>query len=437
MADLEAIKKRRDDYLKRLGPSSAALLHSPPELLRNGDAHYPFRQNSDIVYLTGFTEPGTTILLRPGAEEPLVMFVRPRDPEREIWDGRRAGVEGAMETFGADAAHPNTDLAKLLPELIANIDELHYSLGDNRGFDDLVIRTIAGLRRKERRGLRPPKRIADPRFNLHEMRLVKQADEIDTLRRAAEITCEAHRLAMAAAGSGVKEYELEAMVNGHFRRNGGTGPGYTSIVGAGKNATILHYIENNDTIDEGDLVLIDAGCELDCYTADVTRTFPASGKFSAPQRKLYNVVLEAELGAIEMTKPGVTIEEIHERTVEILTEGLVTVGLLEGPSADRIADESYKRYYMHRTSHWLGLDVHDVGTYTIDGTHRPLAPGMVITIEPGIYVGADDETASEEFRGIGIRIEDDILITENGNDVLTAAVPKQLDEVEAACRNSP
>jgi Xaa-Pro aminopeptidase len=433
MPNLDAVKKRREQYLKRVGEGGAALLTSPPEVLRNGDSHYLFRQSSDIVYLTGFSEPGTTVLLRPGADEPFVMFVRPRDPEREIWDGRRAGVEGAVDVYGADAAYPNSELGEKLPELLSNVSELHYSFGDYPAFDTRLIRVLAGLRRKERRGLRPPRKICDPRFVLHEMRLIKQPDEVATLREAAAITCEAHRAAMKVARDGIGEYELEALINYTFRRRGGVGPGYTSIVGGGANATVLHYIENSAPLASGDLVLIDAGCEVDSYTADVTRTFPVDGVFSDAQRRCYEVVLGAEKAAIAMTRPGVTLDEIHDRTVELLTEGMIELGLLEGEVSELIEEESYKKYYMHRTSHWLGLDVHDAGTYTIDGDPRPLAPGMVITIEPGLYIAADDEEAPEELRGIGIRIEDDVMVTEGGHDVLTTAAPKEIDEVESAC----
>jgi Xaa-Pro aminopeptidase len=364
------------------------------------------------------------------------MFVRPRDREREIWDGRRAGVEGAVELYGADAAHPADELADKLAELIANFDDLYYSIGLDPEFDRLVASTVAGLRTRERRGRRAPRRIVDPRDVLHEMRLHKSPDEIAVMRKAAEITSEAHIAAMKAAAPGVNEYELEALLDYTFRRRGGAGPGYNSIVGAGENATILHYIENDQPLADGDLVLIDAGCEYDFYTADVTRTFPASGRFTAPQRKVYQLVLDAQVAAIEMTRPGVTIDEIHEATTLRLTEGMVELGLLEGPAADRIEDGSYKQFYMHRTSHWLGMDVHDVGNYTADGTARPLEPGMVITIEPGLYIAADAADAPAELRGIGVRIEDDILVTEDGCENLTSATPKTVDEVEATCQAS-
>ncbi|HUH01593.1 MAG TPA: Xaa-Pro aminopeptidase [Kofleriaceae bacterium] len=437
MRDVTTHVHRRQRYMEAIGPEAVALVQSPPEVARNGDALFPFRQSSDLHYLTGFVEPETTLILRPGASEHrVVMFVRPKDREREIWDGGRAGVEGAVAEYGADVAYPASELAERLPALIGDTSDLYYSLGLDPALDTLLARTIAELRMRERRGQRAPKRIVDPRELLHEMRLHKQPDEIELMRRAAAITAEAHRAAMAMASPRVFEYELEAIVDYTFRRRGGMGPGYSSIVGSGDNATVLHYHENDRAMEDGDLVLIDAGCELAFYTADVTRTFPVSGRFSEAQRRCYEVVLDAQLQGIEMTRPGVTIDEIHERTVEILTEGMVTLGLLEGPAADRIADESYKRFYMHRTSHWLGMDVHDVGRYNEGDRARPLDPGMVITIEPGLYIGRDAENVPDELRGIGIRIEDDILVTADGCENLTSATPKTVTEVEAACQRS-
>lgn len=418
-----------------IGAEAVALIHSPPEALRNGDVLHPFRQSSDLHYLTGFPEPEATLVLRPGAEtERIILFVRPKDREREIWDGRRAGVEGAVADYGADAAYPVTELAAKLPGLIANCSDLYYSLGVDPAFDTRVLAVLAQLRARERRVGPPPKRVVDPREVLHEMRLRKFPDEIAIMRSAAEITAEAHVAAMGKAAPGVYEYELEALINYTFRRRGGAGPGYNSIVGSGENATILHYIENDRALEDGDLVLIDAGCEYDLYTADVTRTFPVSGAFTDAQRRCYDVVLASQEAAIAMTRPGVTIDQIHEATVEILTQGMVDLGLLEGPAADRIADDSYKQFYMHRTSHWLGMDVHDVGNYTDGGSARPLEPGMVITIEPGLYIAADADGVPDDFRGIGIRIEDDVLVTESGCENLTSAVPKSVAEVESACR---
>lgn len=421
--------------MEAIGPDAVAVIHSPPEQVRNGDVHYPFRQSSDLFYLTGFREPQTTLVLRPGADDnKVVLFVRPRNRERETWDGRRAGLEGAVADYGADEAFASDELRAKLPSLIGNFDDLYYSLGDDPDFDAIVSATIAKLRGSEKRGLCPPRSVIDPREVLHEMRLRKTGDEVDMLRKAATISAEAHTEAMRIAAPGVGEHELEAVINYTFRRRGGMGPGYNTIVGAGENGTILHYIENNCPLADGDLVLIDAGCEYEFYTADITRTFPANGTFTDIQRKCYQIVLDAQKAAVDLAAPGATIDSIHERTVEMLTEGMVELGLLEGPASERIADDSYKRFYMHRTSHWLGMDVHDAGAYTRDGSARPLQPGMIITIEPGLYVAADDEDAPAELRGIGIRIEDDILITESGNENLTAATPKEIDDVEAACR---
>jgi Xaa-Pro aminopeptidase len=439
MSESTVFARRREELMRALGPRGVAVFHSPPEAHRNGDQHFPFRQSSDLYYLTGFAEPDATLVLRPGAEtERVVLFVRPRDKEREIWDGRRAGVEGAVARFGVDAAYPVAELERRLIDLCASAEDLCYGLGYDPAFDAAIARLIADLRLRERRGQRPPRRVIDPRGVLHEMRLRKSPEEVAVLRRAAAITAEAHLAAMAAAAPGVGEHELEALINYTFRRRGGSGPGYGTIVGSGPNATILHYVDNDRTLADGDLVLVDAGCELDLYTADVTRTFPVSGRFSPAQRRCYELVLAAEEEAIRAARPGVTLDDLHHICVERLTQGMVTLGLLDGPARERIDDESYRAYYMHRTSHWLGLDVHDAGAYTTDdGAARPLEPGMVITIEPGLYIAADAEAAPEPLRGIGIRIEDDVLITEGGCEVLTSGVPKQVDEVERACRARP
>jgi Xaa-Pro aminopeptidase len=429
--------RRREAYMRAIGDDAVAVLHSPPELVRNGDAHHKYRQSSDLVYLTGFAEPGATLVLRPGqpAGQRVVLFVRPRDPEREIWDGRRAGVEGALARFGADLSYPAGELAARLPELLANVTDLHYAVGVDAAFDRTIMATVARLRGSERRGLAAPRRIVDPRGALHEHRLIKTADEIATLKRAAAITAEAHAAAMRLAAPGVNERELEAVIDYTFRRRGGSGPGYATIVGAGDNATILHYVENDAALAEGDLVLVDAGCELDFYTADVTRAFPVSGTFSRPQRAIYDVVLAAEEACIAMTRPGVTLDDLHARAVEILTQGMVDLGLLDGAAADRIADGGYKAFYMHRTSHWLGMDVHDVGAYLEpDGSPRRLAPGMVLTIEPGLYVAQAAAGVPDALRGIGVRIEDDILVTATGCEILTGDTPKQPADVERACR---
>ncbi len=435
--DMAVFARRRAALMQAIGPRAALVLHSPPET-RRGSVTTRYRQSSDIYYLTGFAEQDTTVVIRPGADKDrFVLFVRPRDKEREVWDGRRAGVEGAVATFGADAAFPAAELERRLPELIANLEDLHHGLGFDPRFDRVVSGAIVHLRASERRGLRPPLRLIDPRVALHELRLRKSPEEIACLRRAAAITAEAHVAAMAAARPGVAEFELEALIEYTFRRRGGAGPGYATIVGSGDNATVLHYVDNARALGEGELVVIDAGCEVDFYTADVTRTFPTGGTFSPAQRQAYQLVLATQEEAIRMTRPGVSLDDIHTRCVERLTEGMIALGLLSGTAAERIEDGGYKAWYMHRTSHWLGMDVHDVGAYMTGegaGSARPLEPGMVITIEPGLYIAADAEAAPAELRGIGIRIEDDVLVTHDGCEVLTAAVPKQVAEVEAACR---
>jgi Xaa-Pro aminopeptidase len=424
---------RRARLMELLGPRAALVLASSPERLRNGDTDYKFRQDSDILYLTGFAEPGTTLVLRPShPETPFVMFVRPRDPAAETWTGRRAGIEGAVRDFGADAAFPASELDAKLPEILAGVEELHFPFGREPALDAVVSRALARLRAGERRGRRAPVRLVDARLSVHELRLVKAPEEVTVQRRAAAITAEAHTAAMRAARPGVNEGEIEALIDYTFRRRGGTGPGYPTIVGGGVNATILHYVENNATLAAGQLLLVDAGCEVDGYTADVTRTFPVGGRFSEPQRRLYETVLEAQLGAIEAVKPGATIDAIHEQVLVGLTRGLVTLGLLEGRVDDvprLVEDGAYKPFYMHRTSHWLGMDVHDVGFYSSEGIARPLAPGMVLTIEPGLYVAAD-APVPPEFRGLGVRIEDDILVTPTGHDNLTHETPKSVSEIE-------
>jgi len=435
MFDPAVFAARRDAYMQALGPSAVAIVRSLPERLRNGDAHHVFRQHSDLIYLTGFLEPDTTLVLRPGADKDrVVMFVRPRDPDLETWDGRRAGLEGAKERYGADAAFPSAELPGKLWELLTNTDELHYSLGLDDAMDLLIGAALVRLRKSEKRGQRPPRAVVDPRAALHELRLRKRPEELAALRKAAAITSDAHVLAMGLGRPGVFEHEVEALINYTFRQRGSTGPGYNTIVGTGENATILHYIENRSAIAEGDLVLVDAGCEYDHYTADITRTWPASGRFTAPQRRVYEAVLATQKSAIAMARPGVTIDELHAHCIRGLTEAMLQLGLLTGTVEDRIADLGYRKHYMHGTSHWLGLDVHDVGAYMRDGKPRPLEPGMVITIEPGFYIAADAANAPPELRGIGVRIEDDIAITADGNEVLTAACPKEIEDIEQACR---
>ena len=435
MFDPAVFAARRAALMAMIGPEAVVVVASLPERLRNGDAFHAFRQHSDVVYLTGFVEPSTVLVLRPGAEtERVVMFVRPRDPEMETWDGRRAGLEGACATYGADAAYPIAELETRLWDLIGNFEELHYALGIDADLDQKVGRAIARLRRTEKKAKRPPRAVVDPRVSLHELRLRKQPDELAALRTASQISSDAHVAAMQLGRPGVRELELEALIDYTFKKRGGRGPGYGTIVGAGANATILHYVESRSTIADGDLVLVDAGCELDHYTADITRTWPANGKFVGPQRAVYELVLATQKAAIAMTRPGVTVDQLHDHCVRQLTAGMVELGLLAGPVDDRIADASYKKFYMHGTSHWLGLDVHDVGAYTRGGKPRPLEPGMVITIEPGLYIAPDAVDVPDRLRGIGVRIEDDLCITRDGHEVLTAMCPKEIADLEHHCR---
>jgi Xaa-Pro aminopeptidase len=423
--------ERRAELMRRIGPNGALLLASPPEHLRNGDTHFKFRQDSDILYLTGFEEPGAIVVLRPGHEAMrFVMFVRPRDPAEETWTGRRAGVEGAVRDFGADAAFTPAELDGKLAEILAGAEEIHFPFGREPALDAAVARLLGRLRVAERRGTRAPLRLVDARLTLHEMRLIKSPAEVAIQRRAAEITAEAHIAAMIAARAAGGEHEIEALIDYTFRKNGGTGPGYPTIVGGGDNATILHYVENRAPLVRGQLLLVDAGCEIDGYTADVTRTSPIGARFSAAQRRLYEAVLETQIAAIEAVKPGATLDEIHKQVVEQLTRHMVSLGLLSGDVPALIEAGAFKQFYMHRTSHWLGMDVHDVGFYSEGGASRPLVPGMVLTIEPGLYVAADAEVPAE-YRGLGVRIEDDILVTKDGYDNLTVTTPKSVADIES------
>jgi len=424
---------RREQLLEAMG-DGVALFPSAPVALRNHDVGHPYRQDSDLYYLTGLDEPESLLLLtNQHAEHKVVLFVRPKKREREIWDGPRAGLEGAVADFGADVAYPIEELAEKLPDYLGNVDRLHYRLAQNSEADAIVFDCLNHLRRGGRRGVNAPETIIDSAVHLHEMRLRKSGDEIATMRRAAAITRDAHLRAMQLARPGMHEYEIDAELLHVFRKHGSERAAYESIVGSGPNATILHYRAGNRVFNDGELLLIDAGCEYDYYASDVTRTFPVNGIFSAEQRAIYEIVLHAQKESISAVKPGATLDEIHQRAVRSITEGLLGVGLLEGERDTLIEEKKYEPFYMHRTSHWLGMDVHDVGHYFVAGDHRPLEPGFVLTVEPGIYIATDAENVDERWRGIGVRIEDDVLVTEAGADVLTDGIPKEIDEVEAAC----
>lgn len=423
---------RRARVMEAMGESAVAIFLAGHEKIRSRDTDYRFRAHSDVLYLTGFEEPEAVVVLAPGHPEgPLVMFVRPRDKEREIWTGRRAGVEGACERYGADTAYNLDELEEKLPGLMADRESLYLTFGQDKGFDAQVHRMLGALR--QRRGKAPgaPWVLRDTRELVHPMRLIKDERELEVMRRSCEIAAEAHLAAMKACKPGMREYELEAVLEFVFRRHGCNAPSYGSIVGSGENATVLHYTENRGVIGDGDVVLIDAGCEYLYYASDITRSFPANGRFTPAQRDLYQAVLEAEEAGIQMCVTGNTWLQIHEATVRSLTGALVDMGLLEGSVDALIEEKAYTRFYMHKTGHYLGMDVHDVGPYYEGQEARVLEPGVVQTIEPGIYIQPDDEGVPEEFRGIGIRVEDDVLTTQSGFEVLTGAVPKSVEEIEA------
>ena len=422
---------RRARLMEMMEPNSIAIIPSAREIIRNNDTHFPFRQDSDFYYLTGLNEPDAVAVLIPGREHgAFVVFCRDRDPERELWDGYRAGPEGACKDYDADDAFPFDVLDEILPGLLEGRERVYYAMGRDSDFDRHVMDWVNAIRSKVRSGAIPPGEFLDLNHFLHELRLFKSASEIQLMQRAGEISAKAHRRAMAICKPGMMEYQLEAELLHGFARNGARFPAYPSIVGGGDNGCILHYVENRDMLREGDLVLIDAGCELDHYASDITRTFPINGKFSKEQKALYEVVLKAQLAAIDIIKPGIHWNEPHDITVRVITEGLVQLGLLKGKVSSLIKKGAYRDFYMHRAGHWLGMDVHDVGDYKCGGEWRMLEPGMVLTVEPGIYVSPNNKKVDKKWRGIGIRIEDDVVVTREGNQVLTSMVPKAVNDIE-------
>lgn len=428
--------ERRRRFLDAMGPDAVAILLGAGLVRRSADTEYPFRQDSDFWYLTGFGHPHAAAVLRTDGGPPFTLFVEPRDRSAETWTGYRPGVEGALADFGADEAYPRTELLTRLPDLVKKAVRIHHVLGRDAEVDRKLVGTLDEMRLRSRAGLVPASEIVDPRAILHEMRLRKGEEELAVMRRAAAITAEGHRDAARLACDGRLEYELEAALDYAFRRRGAAGPAYATIVGGGRNATVLHYVTNDQPLRGGDLVLIDAGCELEGYASDVTRSYPVGGRFEGAARELYEVVLRAQLRAVDAVAAGTTLAAIHDLTVRSLVEGMVALGLLIGEVDELIACEAYKPFYMHNTSHWLGLDVHDVGAYRVGGEPRRLEPGMVFTVEPGLYVRADDETAPPRLRGIGVRIEDDVHVTAAGCENLTAAVPKAPADVEAWIRSA-
>ncbi len=431
---LHAARRARVFEAMEAAGGGVMLVPAADEKLRNNDAEYLFRQDSDFYWLTGFDEPqGCVVLAARAGERKVVMFVRPRDKEKEIWTGRRLGVEGAVGVLGADEAFAVAEQDARLGGLVDGARTLWFKLGAEAGWDERMIRLLVELRAGVRAGKRAPGAVVEPGKILHELRLVKDEAELKLLRRAADLTAEAHMAAMRDGWAGRHEYQVQSEIEYAFRRRGGGGPGYGTIVAAGANSTILHYRAGDAVLKDGEVCLVDAGGEYGLYTADVTRTFPVSGTFTKAQAELYSLCLKVQKQAIEAVRPGATIDGIHEQVVRGLTEGLCAMGLLPGTPDERIADKGFRKYYMHRTSHWLGLDVHDVGDYQVEGSSRPLVPGMVLTIEPGLYVAPDDEAAPAALRGVGIRIEDDVLVTAEGHQNLTAGVPKEIADMEAVC----
>ena len=423
--------QRRRQLMEATGDDAILVLPAAPERVRSNDTHYPYRQDSDFWYLCGFPEPEAVLVLIPGRRHgETILFCRERDPEREAWDGPREGQEGAVARYGMDDAYPIEDLDDILPGLLEGRSRVYYHFGRDADFDLKLIGWVNRVRSQVRHGAQPPHEFLELGHLLHEQRLFKSPAEIALMQRAADISVQAHRAAMRLARAGIHEYELQAELEREFRRHAAC-PAYNSIIGAGANACVLHYRANSGGSSEGDLVLIDAGAEYHGYASDITRTFPVNGRFSAEQRALHDLVLAAQAAALEQAQPGIAYEEGHLAAVEVLTEGLLRLGLLRGDLEENLIEGHYKRFYRHKTGHWLGLDVHDVGDYKLAGESRLLEAGMVFTIEPGLYVSPDDHSVEPRWRGIGIRIEDDVLITADGHRVLTAALERSADEIEA------
>jgi Xaa-Pro aminopeptidase len=433
MVDITPYRTRRAAVLERIG-AGIAIVPTAPERMRNRDSDYLYRFDSYFYYLTGFPEPEAVLVLIAGASPRAILFCREKHPERELWEGFRYGPEAARAAFGFDEAYPIAELDQKLPQLLANQPALHYAPGMDAAWDARVMRWLNDVRALARTGVTAPAEIRDLRVMLDAMRLVKDDHEVAVMRRAADISAGAHVRAMRAARAGAMEYEIEAELLYEFRRHGSQFPAYWPIVAGGANACILHSRENDKRLEDGTLLLIDAGCELDGYAADITRTFPVNGRYSGPQREIYELVLAAQLAAIEAVRPGNPWNAPHDAAVKVLAQGFIDLGLCQGTLDAVLEKEDYKRFYMHRTGHWLGLDVHDAGDYKEAGDWKPLRPGMTLTVEPGCYV-RPAESVPERFWNIGVRIEDDALVTPSGCEILTAGAPKLVAEVEALMRD--
>ncbi len=428
---LASYKRRRRQLMRTAGDDAILVLPAAPMRVRSRDTHHPYRPDSDLLYLSGFEEPEAVLVLVPGRSHgESLLFCRERDPEREAWDGARIGPEGAPEALGVDDAYDIDDIDEILPGLLEGRSRVYYHFGRDTDFDLKLIGWVNRVRAQVRHGAQPPHEFLELGHLLDEMRLFKGADELKLMRRAAKVSVQAHQAVMRAARAGMHEYELQAELERVFRA-AGTEPAYASIIGAGANACVLHYVANRAVARSGDLVLVDAGAEYRGYAADITRTFPVDGRFSREQRQLHDLVDAAYAAAMAQARPGVAWEAGHNAAVEVLAEGMLSLGLLKGRLEKVIAEGAYKRFYPHKTGHWIGLDVHDVGDYRIDGESRLLEPGMVYTIEPGIYIPPGDTGVAAKWRGIGIRTEDDVLVTRDGHEVLTAGLARSADEIEA------
>lgn len=435
----EEFRARRERFLEAIG-GGVAVLAAAPELVKSRDTEIVYRQNSDFFYLTGFLEPGAVAVLTPhDSAHRFTLFVRPRDPERETWNGKRAGVEGARQAYGADAAYPVGELDDRLKALVEPADALWYTLrADDGATDRRMLALLAGFRGSRPRAGKGPWDVRDPAQLLDRMRLIKEPGEVALMRQAADLAARGHLAVMRAGRPGVGEWELQALLDQTFRSHSATsGTSFPAIVGSGANGTVLHYVTNDRRIQAGDLVLVDAGADVGFYCSDITRTFPASGRFTAPQRAVYDIVLRALEAGIAAVRPGAPANAMHQAARRVLVQGMIDLGLLEGDPDKLIEEEKFKRFFMHNTSHWLGLDVHDSGVYTEpDGEPLALRPGMVLTVEPGLYIPEDGDDIPAELRGIGIRLEDDVLVTEDGHEILTRGVPVNPDEIERICSGS-
>lgn len=423
-----------------MGANSIAILPAACEQVRSRDVHYHFRQDNDFWYLTGFDEPEAVLVLIPGRKQgEFILFNREKNIKEETWHGIRLGQEGAEETLGADSAFPISDIDDILPGLMENKERIYFPMGVSSEFDQQVLEWRNHLRQKIKKQPKistPPGEMVDIRHHLHEMRLIKTQAEVQRIRYAANAASKAHKALMIACEPDKNEMHMEAELNYHFAQNDCRFSAYPSIVAAGNNANILHYIDNNSDLIDGDLLLVDAGCEYEYYASDISRTIPINGRFSKEQAALYDLVLEAQLAAIEVIKPGSHWNDIHNKAVEVLVKGLIKLKILKGSFKENMDNKNYQDFYMHKTGHWLGLDVHDVGDYQIHGQSRMLEAGMVLTVEPGIYIAENNMKAAKRWRGIGIRIEDDVLVTKNGYDVLSKAAPKKREAIEALMKTS-